>query len=591
MTRTRFLVVWWLAVVFGLQGQTRNDPELVGDRVIAEKYAVWAKTAIEEGRWAEALAGLERGSDFSTVSSDIAYLLGLARSHENRPRGAVLEAVNYALETNHWNSYTPLSAVILKAETLIQIRRYTEALSELAGLPQTVDTLYLRLLALKGLNDKEGFSKILTKYMDAYPRDPRGIRVFFEYAADWFPIDNERELMTLVLKRLPLLVQGDRELAYVAAPFISDIEEARRILGAYRAIPAWADASIPIALNLGLIDGNDGVDQLFKVSPGEEKKIDKSLIIAVWNLLRDNLQRDRFKENLLRFSGVITEDANKDGYPEAQVWYKEGILTKYVYDPDQDGLSELTMFFEGGVPVRMELVVLPDPSIQGKGPVVYPPTRDDERLKATLQWEQYPAVLETKLQDTVYIPKPFDFFFFPIYFTKLEGGGLLYPERNLLMTEISRSTLAFSSLFIERPSREFPGAIEQIALDQGIPQKIQEFAQGRLVSETAFHLGKPVSQRIDLDGNGYLETTRYFFQLEMLSFYTIGDGDNPIDFKKIIEFSESDWDEDGVFEYREQYIYNNENPNDFDSYTALRFWDLDRDGVLEFSDHLRYGKP
>lgn len=592
MARVRFLAVLCLAIVLDLSGQIRDDQEMFGDRAMAEKYIAWAQTAIVEGRWAEALAALERGADFSEVSSDLAYLLALTRSHENRPRGAVLEAVQHALEIDRWNRYNPALGKALKAEALIRIRRYAEALANLADIPQTINTACLKLLALKGLGDGAGFTAFLAEVMHTYPREPRPIQIFFEYAENRVPAGNEGELMILALKRLPVLLEADRELACRAAPFISDIEEARRIIGAYRAGNTGIPASIPPALNLGLIDGHDGVDELFRTSLKEEKKLDKGLLLGVWNLLRDDSQRDRFRGHLSDFSGVITEDRNNDGYSESLASYNKGMLIGYTYDEDQDGLPELTVFFEGGIPVRMETVSTPNVADRSRNkPFGYPPVTDTERIKALVYWERYPLVLETRLEEVVYKPKPFDFSLFPLYFTKLAGDGLLYPEHNLYVTGLSSYTLVFSSLIIERPSREFAGAFEQIELDQGIPYKAREFLNGHVVSETAFHLGRPLTQRIDLDGNGHLETIRYFKQPENLSLYAGGLADgNPLDFERIIEFSKSDWNEDGIFEYEERYIYDDEDSGDFASYTIERFWDMDRDGVLEFSDMLRYVK-
>ncbi|MDR0568403.1 MAG: hypothetical protein LBG87_04280 [Spirochaetaceae bacterium] len=560
-----YSAVLWLAVVPTLQAQT-------GDKAMAERYALWARNAIAEERWTDALAALERGADFSNVSSDIDYLLGLARFHENYPLGAVLEAVNRSIETNRWSKYAESHAKLLRATALIRIRRYAEALADIAGLPQSVDAVCLKLRAFRGLNDREAFANTAAQGMDAYPRDPRPVRLFFEYAADRLPLAGETDLMALALKRLPLLVQTDPELAYLGGAFIPDPDEARRVLGAYRAIPSWNPASIPSALNLGILDGNDAIDELFASSIEEKektgKKLDKKLLLSVWNFLRDDAQRERFRERLLYFTGLITEDADNDGYAETAVRYTDGIISGYAYDADQDGLPELSIFFDAGVPVRMNAAASPFP---GKGPQAYPPRTAEELAKTTLHWERYPAVLQTTIDGVSYIPKPFDFFVFPVYFTKLESGGLLYPERNPSPLELSHQNLLRSSLYIEKPSREFPGGLEVIALDQGIPQKAWETLAGKLVSETVFHLGAPVTQKIDLDGNGYMETVRTFAPAK-----TAGKSSET----GKIAASKSDWNEDGLFEYEEQYVYQD------DSFAAIRFWDADRNGTREFSDQL-----
>ncbi|MDR2519301.1 MAG: hypothetical protein LBD13_07840, partial [Spirochaetaceae bacterium] len=83
----RFLLVVWFVIVSSLQGQILNS-QTFGDTAMAEKYTAWAEAAIAENRWGQALAGLERGADFSAGSSDLAYLLAVTRSHENLPKGA-----------------------------------------------------------------------------------------------------------------------------------------------------------------------------------------------------------------------------------------------------------------------------------------------------------------------------------------------------------------------------------------------------------------------------------------------------------------------------------------------------------------------
>jgi hypothetical protein len=499
----------------------------------------------------------------------------------------VLEAVRYALETDRWNRYTPLAARLLEAETLIQLRRFSEALGLLSFLPQNSNASCLKLKALKGLDDREAFGKVMAAALETYPRDPRPVRMLFEYAADRLPMGRDEEPIALALKRLPFLIEVDPELAYLGTPFIGDTGEARRLVGAYRAIHTPVPSSIPIALNLGILDGKTAIDEFFRNSPGTtEKKLDKGLLEAIWHLLRDDTERDYFKKQLVGFSGLITGDADKDGFVESQVWYEQGIVTAYRYDADQDGLPELTIFFEAGVPMRAAFVLAPDAVQGGKTSIAYP-LKDEERVKGILQWEQFPAVLETKLEGVVYKPKPFEFFFFPIYFKRLEGGVLWYPERDPLKGSLAHQTLISSSILVEMPSREFAGAIEQVYLDRGVPQRAYERLDGRIISETSFHLGSPLIQRVDLDLNGYLETVRHFRRSGPgFSVPSPGSG-SPISLEEIIEFSESDWDGNGSFEYSEQYP--REESGVFD-YRVIRSWDINRNGVQRFSEQNLYSK-
>jgi hypothetical protein len=52
-------------------------------------------------------------------------------------------------------------------------------------------------------------------------------------------------------------------------------------------------------------------------------------------------------------------------------------------------------------------------------------------------------------------------------------------------------------------------------------------------------------------------------------------GENLPDYKKIIRFSESDWDGDGIFETSEQYLSDG---------TVVYSWDMDGDGKREYSE-------
>jgi hypothetical protein len=189
--------------------------------------------------------------------------------------------------------------------------------------------------------------------------------------------------------------------------------------------------------------------------------------------------------------------------------------------------------------------------------------------RALLEWQQYPAILEIRFENTRYVSRLLDFFFAPICFINLFDGqpnGFLYPERDPLSAFLSKSTMISSAAFIERPSAEFAGAIERIELENGVPQHAAEWLHNRLISETSFILGRPVSQCVDLDLNGSLETTRRFRQA----------GSAPVNIdldalEKRVEFIESDWDGDGIFEYVEQHSAG----------VILRFWDINQDGIRE----------
>jgi tetratricopeptide (TPR) repeat protein len=567
---------------------------------VAEQYVFWAEEAAAAGRWDEALAGLERAADYADVSSDLSYLLALARSRTGKPRGAVLEALGRAGEAGRWRRYSPEAALLLEAETLIALRNFSGALNLLARRPADADGAALRLSALRGLPDLREFRRVMEETLERYPRDPRPAEVFFEYAKGKTPEGIDQALMDLALRRLPYLLDAEPRLAVLAAPFIKDREEARRLLGAYRGAHRPVPASIPPSLSLGLIDELAAVEELFAPPASEAGKaagmtIDKDLIGDVFALLKADEARRLFRGRLFRFSGLITADADRDGVPESRARYRDGVIGEFTWVADQDGLAELAVYFDaGGMPLWAEQVTLPDSEDSAESPdsaalpaagpaaaagadipagrVFALPLRDADRTKARIFWERYPWVQRSELAGAAYMPAPGTFLFNPVTFVPLAEGepGMPYPVVEGPNIRISRRTLASFSRTVRRPSGEFEGAVEWIDLLHGVPLRAAEILDGRPVAVTEFVRGKPVVQRIDLDLDGRMETVRRF-QGEAGE----SGGEDLPDYKKIIRFSESDWDGDGIFETGEQYLSDG---------TVVYSWDMDGDGEREYSE-------
>jgi hypothetical protein len=563
---------------------------------VADQYARWVEDAMAADRWNEALAALERGADYADLSSDLSYLLALARSRAGKPRGAVLAALRRARETRRWTRYSPEQALLLEAETLIALRDFSGALGLLARIPAHADSAVLRLRALRGLGDTNEFHRIMEEALERYPRDPRPALIFFEYAGGKIPEGKDQVLMDTALRRLPYVVETEPRLAFLAAPFIKDPEEARRLLGAYRGIRRPLPGSVPASLSLGLIDGITAAEELFappdfEAGASGEAVIDRDLIQAVFDLLKDEDSRIFFKEKLFRFSGIIAADADQDGIPESRARYREGVLEEYSRDADQDGLAELKVFFDaGGLPLWAEQAALPESpesaAIPAAGPLVAGeegekapagvfalPLRDEDITRALIFWERYPGVLYAELEGLTYIPPPGDFLFSPLHFISLAERdlepGLLYPVFDPRSVRISRRVLVSFSRTIRRPSGEFEGAVEWIDLSRGIPLRAVEILAGRPVSLTEFSGGRPVIQRIDLDLDGRMETLRHFQGED-----TEG-GEALPDYKKVISLSESDWDGDGIYETGELYLSDG---------TVVYSWDVDGDGIREYTE-------
>ncbi|MCL2602190.1 MAG: hypothetical protein FWD91_05185, partial [Treponema sp.] len=502
----RLLLSVLLFVCVCLSNGFAVDPLPLPDSAAATRYAQWAQGIIAQGQWQQALAGLERAADFADVSSDVSYLLALARSNQKQSRSSVLQALDKALFVNRWNLYTVEDARLMRVENLIAVRAFHQALLELSFVRESPRSaaLALRTMAAAkqaGVISSAEFFVRIKQALDRYPRETELARIFFtfllhEHRAGNLPDENQLELLELVMRRLPALIDTDAELGWMAAPFAWDTEDARRLILAYRASHTVAPQSIPVSLRLGVIGEERAVQELFDSAARTGGTLDRGLMDELWELLRDEAAISLFTRNLSAFSGVITEDTNRDGIPEVAAEFFQGMLIRFTYDATQDGDPCLIVFFEGGTPHRAHTMLMPE--------------RGEAGRTALIRWERFPAILDVELDGVKYIPRPFDFHYSPFVFDNLWGSGVLFPTHAPNVSLLTRRTLVFNALRIERSSSEFSGGIEVIELNQGVPLSAREYVGELLVSETEFSKGRPQTQLVDLALSGRMTILRRF---------------------------------------------------------------------------------
>jgi hypothetical protein len=524
-----------------------------GDSAIGDRYVQWVEQQIKAGQWAQARSALERAADYAEVSSDISYLLALARFNTNEGRDSVLQAVGNALRVGRWTRYGEAEARLLEAQQLIAMRRYSAAIDSLAIFRppvETADAAILRLSALKGLVNggavsySAEFRRRMSEAMNRYPRDTRTLRLLFDYANYAYadgrkPNNDDIAIMELALERLPFLIPADPELAWIAAPFINDVEKTRQLLADYRAVTSKPNpASLVPALNLGLLYDIEAVEELF--ARESAAVIDKDVLANVWKLLRSEKGRNHMSRRLQIFTGVITEDEDHDGYTDSRAVYKHGVLEEYYFDADQDRLEDVAIIFNSGNPQWARMPALP----------------------AVVYWENYPSVQRAVLGSGLYLPAPGGFRFAPLGFIEICASdstpGLLYPQREPLQQGITRRMLASFAVSVQHPSVEFAGGIEHVYLENGIPVNAEVMLNNKTVSFTEFENGHPVIQWLDLDLDGRMETVRRFRKniftgRSALNWDDLQGRLSQPDFRLLLESSESDWNGDGKFESGELY--------------------------------------
>jgi len=568
------------------------------DSQAALQYVQWIQQAIDDQRWDEALAAANRAMDFSSVSSDIPYLLAVIQSHFKNTiikQNAVIESLDKAIDVNRWVKYSEYNAQLLKAQMLISMREYQNAITCLDKIDPAgsrADAVMLRLLALRGMaSGKEpgydyAYSSALFRSqtllaMDRFPRDPRPLRMFFEYAHNRKPQPSELpesdiNLLELALKRVPFLQETDPELAWMAAPFIRNVDDARRSAAAYRSGSLSNDvnfkpnpASIPVALNLGLIDDKTAIEEVFasvtvKYLNEEIPAIKKEIIIDTYKLLRSEEGRDLFTRKLLTFSGFIFIDDDNDGYIENAVHYREGFID-YLFDNVSNKFFGFTVTFGlDNNPEKVSTFISIDDYSRARNIL----------QRINLQWERYPSVKQAELLFQTFNFGPVVFSYAPIKFIKLGGSdkltGLLYPELEYQYIVLTYKALLSSCSSYSRPSFEIQGAAETIYMDRGVILQAVETLNGRQVSVTEFEKGLPVIQRIDLDLDGRMETIRRFRRPPPNY-----EPQDILNYRSLIASSESDWTGDGVFNTKEVYLPDG---------SVVYSYDMDGSGEMNYSE-------
>jgi hypothetical protein len=516
---------------------------------VAQKYADWAQAVLARGEYEKALVFLEKARDYANSSSDLSYMLAVSRNQCGKSADSVLNAALVALETGNWNQYKHTDALFLSAQMNVRLRRYKTALDALAGCEESAETALLRLSALRGAaitaetagTAASGFRRLMLEALRKYPFNGEISRMALLWAARHPENEADAEIVRIALK-----VGAP---AYLSVPFMGDEEAARHALRVWYA--AQHDAvpeALPALLNYGVIDEEHGLDALFGWQIGGQS-INAAHLRAVFALLRTDAAREDFRSRINRFSGTIYEDYDDDGYVEARAFYKNGILQSFTADTLQNGLTDIEVDAEAGVPVRARLIFFPAGQRDGFGQIAAAFT-EQEPEKYEVTFAAYPMVVKVAGPDgglggrqagrlTFYFRQS-DFYIKPVDFEDM-GGHFGLPFPRLLSSPyrggsigggsiggglgdtsagvsgrlpLSEAALWQAAFRVEAPAKNFDGGTLVIDLDGGLILSAKEYVNGVLAGEDFFTHGRLRERRIDMDLDGKLETKIPFDRLE-----------------------------------------------------------------------------
>ncbi|MDR0540350.1 MAG: hypothetical protein LBG74_07620 [Spirochaetaceae bacterium] len=528
-------------VLFALNGAVleavpaANAPEDDATPAVAEKYLEWAAKTVASGDYAKALLFLERAQDFASELSDLSYLLAIARHKTDESAFEVLGALRTALETDHWTRWNSEDARLLAAEIEIRLRDYNGALRDLKHCTENQKTALLRISALQGAAKTDqyaqtAFRRELIQANRRYQSNPDFARIAFLWAEKTKPDDRhdgangkprkdtsvDTDFIAGLLKRLPALLEKDSSLAYMAAPFFTGADEARNTLLTWYAEKNGdvTVAAVPALLTYGVIDEKRALEHLAR-----EYSLDAALIRTVYSLFRTDDSRAAFNEIINAYTGVISEDYDGDGFAEALAVYQNGQLQTFTLDTTQDGLADVTMTMNDGVPAIVWQPFFPA-NTQGAPAETagrFFVERNSgasisNREKLVIYYSTYPAIEEIHASNLIYRFPPNSFFHKPVEFEQFAGPfGLPFPvmldKKNINMT---LQSLWAEACEIETRGRNFEESILLIELNGGQILSAQELVNGKMAVQDFFSGGRLYERHIDIDLDGNLETRLRF---------------------------------------------------------------------------------
>lgn len=510
------------------------------------------------GAWEDAAAILDEAETQAKNNSDLLYLqalcsariLDLGAGDKARilrstvsPVATALGKVDAALAADRFSYYERADALGLKAELLIREKRWKEAL-DLLGPRSASDERSKRLARAKAyacLGDAASFIAEEREALARFPEESAFARLLLERSRLALDAKGGRELYELVMGRLARYANSDPELPVLASPLMRN-QAARDAVLAFRSAGHSSAAASLRALEYGIIDEKAAAAELLSgaYSP---RLADLSELLA---LAGSPAGRKAVEAALEAWSGAIEVDEDAggsgDGRPEATMVLKAGEVTSFTLDRDQDGAAELTADFKEGSPLSIEL-------------------RSGESV-ISVDYSAYPQVARISFDEAglkrAYSFGPEALAYAPLAMRLFAGEGqtALFLPHDSDLPPPSELSCASTALEVEESGEGLAGRRRVTSLDKGLPVSSVTYDGERLYSKTSYDKGRPVLERIDVDGDGRFETEKSFRS-----------GPNGA--------SEAAWlrqdeDGDGVFEYREQL-----------GFPFLKQWDYDGNGSVD----------
>ena len=506
-----------------------------------------ATSLLGSADWEQASFEARLGETYDPGMADFPYIEALSLVARKAPRADSIERAEYSLSSGlFWRTYSRTEAERLCALLYAETCRYTDALS-LLGKKDAVlsaDSDYIRVLAYYGLGRNAEARSLVAAALERWPFDSRFPKTFLIREQSLKPETESLKIASVILSRLYVWENDDRELLLLAVPFEHDPATRVRNIRTYRSMgkndsdrtAAPSSLSVIYALEYGIITEEAAEEELF--STEKTTGIQLSLLSKLCNLAGKKSVRDSITDRLDGYAGIITDDANGDGVTDTYIRYRLGRPVEAVFDRNQDGYPDYSVACDLGEPAVIT-------GCKGN-PVI--------------NYDTYPSVRTVVDGKREYTMKPKALSWAPVEWVRedlgLKGNAFYTIKLTGKEVPLTERLLASFASFYRESDPDRSGGDRRVVLENGMPVSSESRENGRVYSWTSYVRGYPSLTKEDRDGDGYFETEMLYGPRGVLSSVLVDRNGN-----RRVEYRE-DYYADGSMRYR---------------------WDTDENGIFEIS--------
>ncbi len=495
---------------------------------MAEVYFKSAAAAFDQGELKDSLEILNLSISFNKDSSDARYLKAKILFSTGKYRNSIKE-LKIALLTGNWHIYSEFDALILSAEYYLHSGDFKSAYDKLKPYKEKLGGNIEAARIFTKAAEKTGKIEEALEVAGLFPAADFSQSILVKYDRGWRS------------KALGKILSGDNAGFYTKSTvrilIESDSGDSAALLGYYKA--KWGKDRFYLINSLILEDTDNmqTVNSIFSSS----NTINRNELLRIRDIL-DNKEVSYDEKAFFKDKSIlVNEDINKDGTVDGKTVLESGFIKEAEFDPDQDGILDFRIISSDG---RIQSIDIkyPDRIVTA----VYNPYpylekyivrfEDRERVYFLLPYKlSYPAAVIPESQITGiislnrYLKEPS-----PLYLEKVSEKIIEKNNENMETLTAERKSITDTVLKYSRSDgsvyrlREYNGAEvvkEKKDIDNdGLPEIYYEYENGELRSVS-----------FDRNHNGYPEYRETYIPGNL---------------------SEWDFDDDGLFDYRE-YISGN----------------------------------